>query len=345
MGTSALNSEAIIVPKRGGPARLELKTVSVPAPGPGQIRVRMLAAGVAFADLMIREGVYPIELPWPRTPGYDIVGEIEAIGPGVPSELSVGSRVASLTVHGSYARHRLLSADQCVPVPDSVDPAQAVALVLNYLTAWQMLHRVARVQAGDTVFIHAASGGVGTAVLELARIAGIRIIGICSASKHDQVRALGGIPIDYRNEDVEARVRDLTEGRGVDAVLDSIGGAETKRSWRLVRPTGVVVCFGALSIASNGRLSLPSAVKAMLGSPRFTPLGLLTDVKGAIGYNVDHWRMNRPEAYREDLAHVVKLLADGQINPLIAERVPLAEARRGQELLGSGKTQGKVVLV
>lgn len=345
MAIPTLDSEAIVIKRRGGPERLQLQATQVPPPGPGQLRVRMHAAGVAFADLMIREGVYPITLDWPRTPGYDIVGEIEAVGPDVDPAFAVGKRVAALTVHGSYARHRLLDARECVPVPDTVDPAQAVALVLNYLTAWQMLHRVARLGAGDTVFIHAASGGVGTAVLELARLAKIRVIGLASAAKHAQVRALGGEPIDYRGEDIADRVMALTEGRGVDAVLDSIGGAETRRSMQLVRPTGVVVCFGALSLAADGRVRPLTAASSVLRAPRLTPLRLLTEVRGAIGYNVDVWRTHRHDCYIEDLTRLIGLLADRHIDPVIGERIPLAEAAQAQRRLGEGRTQGKLVLV
>ena len=343
MADGALSSKAVVAAKRGGPERLAMQDVTVPQPGPGEVRVRMLAAGVAFADLMIREGVYPIDLPWPRTPGYDIVGAIEAVGDGV--ELTVGTRVAALTVHGSYALHRTLPADQCVPVPDDADPAQAVALVLNYLTARQMLHRVARLEAGDTVLVHAAAGGVGTAVLELARAAGIRVIGLCSGAKHERVRALGGVPIDYRKEDVAARVRALTDGRGVDAVLDAVGGPETRRSWDVVRPTGVVVCYGALSVASNGRVGPRSALSSLLRAPRFTPMRLLTDVKGVVGYNVDSWRRERPDAYRTDLAALIAMLAEGTLDPLIGARMPLAQAADAQRMLGGGDTQGKLVLV
>jgi len=342
---STLPCKQIQATRRGGPERLDLTETSVPPPGEGQVRVRMLAAGVAFADLMIREGVYPIKLDWPRTPGYDIVGEIEAVGPGVTDSLQPGTRVAALTVHGSYAEYRLLPADQCVPVPDTVDPAQAVALVLNYLTAWQMLFRVAHLNAGDTVLIHAAAGGVGTAVLELAGRFDLHVIGLCSAAKHDRVRALGGTPIDYRQEDVGARVSELTEGRGVEAVLDAVGGKETRRSWKLLAPTGMLVCYGALSVAAQGRVRLRNALPAVMAAPRFSALRLFSEVKGVAGYNVDSWRRQRPAAYRADLGELIRLLAEGALDPIIAERIPLAEAARAQQMLGAGHTEGKLVLI
>ncbi|WP_420427170.1 medium chain dehydrogenase/reductase family protein [Algiphilus sp.] len=331
--------------RRGGPERLQVQDVTVAPPGTGEIRVRMLAAGVAFADLMIREGVYPIQLPWPRTPGYDIVGEIDAVGPDVPDTWQPGMRVAALTVHGSYAEYRLLPAAQCVAVPEHVDPAQAVALVLNYLTAWQMLFQVAHLERGHTVLIHAAAGGVGTAVLELGRHFGLQVIGLCSAAKHDRVRSLGGIPIDYRHEQVSERVSALTEGRGVDAVLDAVGGRETRRSWQLLAPTGTLVCYGALSVASKGRVRLHTALPAVLGAARFSALRLFSEVKAVAGYNVDVWRRHRPEAYRSDLARLVDLLAEGVLDPVIADRLPLAEAAVAQERLGAGRSEGKLVLI
>lgn len=330
--------------KRGGPQVLQVQTVPMPQPCQGEVRVRMLAAGVAFADIMVREGLYPIQLPWPRTPGYDVVGEIEAIGPEVPPEFRVGMRVAALTVHGSYARHRLLAATDCVVVPEGADPVSATALVLNYLTAHQMLHRVANLKSGDTVLIHAAAGGVGTAVLDLARLAGIRVLGLASKGKHDLVRKLGGEPIDYQQEDIDARVRELTQGRGVEAVLDAIGGKEAQRAVRLIKPSGVVVSYGGLSLAKNGRMNLPGILRALMGS-RHSPLALLTQSKTVGGYNVKTWMDQRPAAYRQDLTQLMKWLAEGKIAPLIGARIPLEEAARAQQLLGEGRSTGKLALI
>lgn len=345
MAAKTIASEHIVVRKRGGPENLELDTRQVPAPGRGEVRVRMLAAGVAFADLMVREGIYPEKIDWPRTPGYDIVGEIEAVGSDVPDTLRVGGRVAALTVHGSYARHRNLPVQWCVPVPETVDPAQAVALVLNYTTAYQMMHRVANLQSGETVLIHAAAGGVGTAVLELAAISGIRVIGLCSKPKHDLVRKLGGEPIDYRDEDIEARVRELTGGQGVEAVLDAIGGAESRRALRLIKRTGIVVCYGALAVANGGRLSIPGAAKTMLGVARLSSMKALNDVTGLRGYNIASWRDERPALYRQDLAQLVAWLSEGKLNPVIDQTLPLAQAAQAQTLLGEGRSSGKLVLV
>jgi NADPH:quinone reductase-like Zn-dependent oxidoreductase len=345
MRSEKLESEAIMALKRGGPEGLVLRAIQLDQPGPGEVRVRMLAAGVSYADLMIREGVYPIDLPWPRTPGYEIVAEIEATGPDVEPQLAVGTRVAALTVEGSYARHRILPAAWCVPLPGAVAPERAVALVLNYLTAYQMLRRVAQLEPGDSVVVHAAAGGVGTAVLELARLFELRVFGLCSKHKHEFVERLGGIPIDYRHEDVEARVRQLNGGKGVHAVLDAVGGHENARSFRMLRQTGRVVCYGWLALSPEGRRNVLATLRTLITMPRFSALSLYMQAKGVCGYHADRWRTQRPTLYRQDLAWLLERLAEGQLAPHIDEQLPLAAAARAQRKLGQGGSTGKLVLL
>jgi NADPH:quinone reductase-like Zn-dependent oxidoreductase len=343
--SQSIDTEAMTISGAGGPERMKLSSLTVPAPGPGEVRVRMLAAGVAYADIMVREGLYSTDEGWPRIPGYDIVGEIEAVGPDAPSHLSVGTRVAALTVTGSYARHRILPVRWCVPVATWVDPASAVALVLNYLTAYQMMFRVASLESGDTLLIHAAAGGVGTAVLELARLRGVRVIGLCSKPKHDLVQQLGGLAIDYRREDVVARVLEMTGGQGVDAVFDSIGGNEIRRSYRLIRPTGRVVSFGWLSIANAGRRSIGALLQTALSTPRFSVIDMFRRSTGVTGYHVEQWQKHREGAYRSDLAHLLSELAAGRLQPRISARLELSQAAHAQTLLGRGETTGKLVLL
>lgn len=186
---------------------------------------------------------------------------------------------------------------------------------------------------------------MGTAVLELARLSGVRVIGLCSEHKHALVEQLGGIPIDYRTEDVEARVLDLTAGQGVDAVLDSIGGRETRRAYRLVRTTGRVVCFGMLSSTPRGRLNIPAGVGSLLRMPRFSPFSMFQQSKGVVGYHVGKWRDHRTSIYRQDLATLLVELTQGRLQPEIAERLTLAEAGRAHQLLGNADTAGKLVLL
>ena len=316
----------------------------MPEPGSGELRIRVLACGVAYADLMLREGLYPIKTGWPRVPGYDVVGEIEAVGPDCPAPWACGQRVAALTVLGSYARHRRLPHHWCIALPPQLDPLRAAAIGLNYLTALQMLRRAAMLEAGDSVLVHAAAGGVGSAVLDLAKLLQLRVLGTVSAGKMDYVRRHGGEPIDYRSEDVEARVRQLTGGAGVDAVLDSIGGAEIRRSYRLLKPTGSVISYGALTLADQGRLSIGGALAAVLNGPRYSALRLFQESRGVYGFNVQSWRDHRPRAYRQDFAQLFDWLEQGKIDPQIAEVLPLQRAEDAQRKLGSGKIIGKLLL-
>jgi NADPH2:quinone reductase len=337
-----MRNERIVAERRGGPEVLRLVTEEVPRPGPGQVVIRMAAAGVAYADVVMREGLYPGAPPFPLTPGYDVVGTVEAVGAGV-EDLSPGTPAAALTVHGSYARYVVASAADTVPIPDGLDAGEAVSLVLNYLTAFQMLHRAAHVSPGDPVLVHGAGGGVGTALLQLGRIYGVTCYGTASAGKHDLVRALGGIPIDYKTEDFVARV--TKECGGVLAAFDPIGGAHWKRSYAALAPTGSLVCYGFYDALSGGRRDLVGAARAFLAMPRFTPLKLFTDNRSIVPYIVTAWRDRRRALFRQDLLTLFTLLAERRIAPVVAERVPLAEAGRAQDLLGNAKAAGKIVLV
>ncbi len=188
----------MVIARRGGPEVLTQVDEAIPEPGPGQFRLRVLAAGVAFADVLMREGSYPGVPPFPFAPGYDAVGEIDAVGLDTAGGFVRGQRVAALTFLGGYARYLLVPADDCVPVPEGVDSASAVSVVLNYLTAYQMLHRVAAVTAGSRVLVHGAGGGAGSALVELATLAGCTVYGTASKAKHGTLTRLGAVPIDYR---------------------------------------------------------------------------------------------------------------------------------------------------
>src|SRR5215469_3638320 len=211
-------NERVVITGVGGPEVLKLVEEELPTPGPREVRVKVLAAGVAFADVLMRHKLYPAAPPFPFAPGYDIVGEIDAIGDGI-GEFQLRQRVAALTMVGGYSQYTLVPAAHLVPVPGRVDPAEAVSLVLNYVTAYQMLHRIAALRAGQTVLIHSAAGGVGTSALQLGKIAGLNMFGTASQPKHDLVSALGAVPIDYRSENFVQRIRQLVP-EGLDCVLD-----------------------------------------------------------------------------------------------------------------------------
>ncbi|HMK21197.1 MAG TPA: zinc-binding dehydrogenase, partial [Terriglobales bacterium] len=232
-------------------------------------------------------------------------------------------------------------------VPEGVDAAEAVSLVLNYVTAQQMLHRIAQAQPGQSVLIHGAAGGVGTALLELGRLAGLKMYGTASRGKHDLVTSLGAIPIDYRNDDFVARVLQMTGGAGVDAVFDAVGGSNWWRSYKTLRtggkaPGGMLIGYGMSSVVENGR---PSKLKGGLSFGLMGLLGWLPDGKAARWYSITTEKKRHPEWFREDLAEVLRLLAEKKVRPIVSERIPLREARRAHELIENARVSGKIVLL
>ena len=327
----------VVITAQGGPEVLKIIEDSLPVPATGQVRVKNLASGVAYADVLMRHGLYPKTPPFPFTPGYDIVGGIDALGDGVEN-FSIGQRVSALTMIGGYARYTIVPAVYLAPVPENLDPAEAVSLVLNYVTAFQMLHRIAKVRPGQRVLIHGAAGGVGTAALQLGKIAGLEMFGTASKAKHPLVASLGATPIDYRSENFVDRIAELAPG-GVDCVLDPIGGKNWLASYRCLRAGGTLACYGASAAVAEGKLS------AGLG---FATLGLLKLVPGqkrALWYNVKTLRDQHPDQFREDLSKLFDLLAARQIQPVIAAKLPLREAVRANQLLEQSQVSGKIVLL
>jgi NADPH:quinone reductase len=235
----------IIVTHYGGPDALRVVEEECPEPKNGEVRVRVLAAGVSLPDVMAREGVHPETPPIPFTPGWDLVGVVDRLGDGI-SGIEPGQIVAALPIHGAYAEFVCLPQRELVPVPSGLDAAEAVSLVLNYITAYQMLHRSAKVRSGQRVLIHGAAGGVGTALLQLGRLAGLEMYGTCSSRSTPAVSDLGGIPIDYQHQDFVKEIHRLTSD-GVDVVFDPIGGAHLWHSRKALRPGGRVVGYGLLS--------------------------------------------------------------------------------------------------
>src|SRR5512136_2589825 len=232
----------IIVAHYGGPEELRVVEEECPEPKAGEVRVKVLAAGVALPDVMMREGIHPETPALPFTPGWDLVGVVDRLGAGV-SGIEPGQMVAALPIHGAYAEFVCLPARELVPAPSGLDPAEAVSLVLNYVTAYQMLHRSAKVKPGQRALIHGAAGGVGTAFLQLGRLAGLEMYGTCSSRGAQVVSDLGGIPIDYQHQDFVKEIHRLT-GEGVDVVFDPIGGSHLWQSRKALRPRGRVVGYG-----------------------------------------------------------------------------------------------------
>ena len=327
----------VVITGLGGPEVLQWVEEYLPTPRAGEVRVRILAAGVAFADVLMRRGLYPGTPKFPFAPGYDIVGEVDALGDGV-SHFKIGQRVAALTMIGGYSGYTVVPASRLVPVPNGLDPAEAVSLVLNYVTAYQMLHRVAKLREGQRVLIHAAAGGVGTAALQLGELAGFEMFGTASKPKHALVASLGATPIDYRSENFVARLRELAPG-GVDAVLDPIGGKNWWASYGCLRKGGALVCYGSQAALSEGKLA------AGFGFATLGLVKILPDGKRACWYNVKSLSDTSPEMFREDLTRLFDLLCQQKIHPVIAGRFPLREAARANELLEKTQVSGKLVLL
>lgn len=341
-----MKSLRIIARRFGGPEVLEAVHEEAPEPGRGEVRVREFAAGVSFADLLMREGIHPEKTTPPFTPGWDIVGVVEKTGDGV-SQISVGQTIAALPIHGGYAQHICLPESECTPVPAGLDPAEAVSIVLNYVTAYQMLHRLGHASAGQRALIHGAAGGVGTALLQLGRLAGLEMYGTAARADHPIVAALGGTPIDYQTMDFVEEIRRLT-GTGVDVVFDGVGEANVWRSFRSLRPGGRVIAYGFTSFLKKGQLAggLRYRLRGITRPAWYAIRAFLSPGKRRIlPYSIQYLKRWKPGWFREDLVALFDLLRDNKLKPMIAERIPLAEARRAQELLGRGSVRGKLVLV
>jgi NADPH2:quinone reductase len=339
----------IIVTHYGGPDALRVVEEESPEPENGEVRVRVLAAGVSLPDVMAREGIHPETPPVPFTPGWDLVGVVDRLGAGV-SGIEPGQIVAAMPIHGAYAEIVCLPQGELIPVPSGLDAGEAVSLVLNYITAYQMMHRSVRVRPGQRALIHGAAGGVGTALLQLGRLAGLEMYGTCSSRGAAAVTELGGIPIDYKNQDFVKEIHRLA-GEGVDVVFDPIGGAHLWHSRKALRPGGKVVGYGLTSsIRGEGLASgRPGRRQRFRGSATFALYiaggWLLPGRKRVVPYSIQTLKRMKPAMFREDLSALLELLRQKKIRPLIAHRFPLAEARHAQELLGNGGVTGKIVLV
>jgi NADPH:quinone reductase-like Zn-dependent oxidoreductase len=329
----------IVLPGLVEPDGLRVEHRELPRPGAGEALVRVEASGISFAEQQMRRGKYYDQPPFPFVPGYDVVGTVlEAGDPAL-----VGQRVAAMTKIGGWSSHLVVPAADLVPVPAGLDAADAETFVVNGITAYQMLHRIARVKAGGTILVHGASGGVGTTLVQLAHAAGIEVIGTASARNLDVVTALGATAVDYRG-DVPARVRELAPG-GVDAVFDHVGGPGIVDSFRLLAPGGTLVAYGSASTKDTGGKAKPAVLKLVA---RLLWWQALPNRRRTHFYNVWGGKRNLTRfraRLTEDLTAVFDLAAQGRLKAQVAARIPLTEAAKALTLAESGTVTGKVVLV
>ena len=329
----------------GGPEVLELaEQPTIPEPGVGEVRIKILAAGTGFTDSFIRRGRYPdFKGPLPFTPGYELVGVVDKNGTGVDA-VREGELVADLCVVGGYAQYAIRPARFLVPVPDGVDPAEAVCIPLAYLTAFQMLTRYRQLPRGATILVIGASGTVGTALLDLARHLGLKAIGTSSAANLATVERFGAAAIDYRVGDFVVSVRGLTGGAGVEAAFDAIGGAHFGRSFACLAPGGLLVGYGSQTMAV-GREGWASAALGLARLKLWGAFSFLFGGRRALFYSITTRRSTHPEEFKADMATLFELLRNGAIHPVVIDRLPLAAAREVHVRIDAGGQGGKIVLL
>jgi NADPH:quinone reductase-like Zn-dependent oxidoreductase len=322
--------KSVLVTRRGGLEALQIVENNLRTPMAGEARVRILATAVCQDDVAIRNGNRPFLKKPPFVPGYSFIGIVDAIGEGV-RDVKVGDRVAALTQYGSHAEVVYWQANELVHVPESIDPAEAVTLILNYLVAYQILHRVAKVKAGDKALIIGASGGVGTAFLQLGKLAGLKMYGLASPGKHHILAEYGATPIDYHTQDFVKVIRQ-TEPAGIDYVFNGMGEETYERSLAVLRRGGMLIHYGAPQSLAHFLLLVAKLIL----------YNLLPNGKSIEGYGTHRLGV---DLFKQDWTALFKLLEEGEIKPILAGRYPLLEAVKAYALLESGQVTGNLVLL
>ncbi|MCB9596872.1 MAG: zinc-binding dehydrogenase [Sandaracinaceae bacterium] len=336
---------AVWIRKHGGPEVLEVRETEDPTPGPGEVRVRAKACGLNFAEVSARQGIYPDAPKPPCVVGYEGAGEVDALGDGV-DDLEVGDRVMFISRFGGHSDTVVVGRHQAVKIPDALSFEDAAAMPVNYLTAYQMLMRVRRILPGDKILIHSAAGGVGTACLQLAAtVEDVTVFGTASASKHDYLRSLGcHHPIDYRSTDYVDAVNEITGGGGIDLVCDPLGGADWKKGYSILRPGGLLICFGFANASKAGKRNLLRVLWEMLKVPFFHPLGLMDKNRAVAGVNLgSQW--DDHEGIQGGMQQIIRYWEAGQARPHIDSTFPFDQAAEAFGRLEHGKNVGKVILV
>lgn len=332
-----INYKKVILNEFGSPEVLRVvKKPTLPEPGTGEVRVKVLAASATFTDTMIRKGIYYgfKETP-PLSPGYDMVGLVDKLGVDVTG-LKTGQMVADLTVFGAYTEYMLRPANSLVPVPTGLDPAQAVSMVLSYVTAYQMLHRIAKVQRGQKILVHGAGGAVGTALLELGKLLDLEMYGTASKTKHDLVTSLGAAPIDYKSEDFLAKMQAIG---GVDAAFDAISGDNFKRSFKSLKKGGMLVAYGFYNqaLGRGGNVAKDYMNIALWN--------LLPNGRKAAFYSIGDLRKKNLEWFKKDLSTLFGLLKEDKLKPSIERRMKLEDAAQAHRLIEQAAVKGRIVLM
>jgi synaptic vesicle membrane protein VAT-1 len=342
----ALIVRQIWITRAGPPEVLEVKEAPDPQPKSGEVRIRVEASGVNFADILGRLGLYPDLPPMPVVPGYEVSGRVDAVGPGVDAAWT-GREIFAPTRFGGYADTLCVPVNQVFERPVGMSAQEAAAIPVNYLTAWQLLVVMGALKRDETILVHSVGGGVGIAATQIAKHLGARVIGTASAAKHAEMRALGvDHLIDYRTENFETRVRQITGGRGVELIVDAIGGESWKKDYRILAPTGRLGMFGISAAATRKERSMLAMLSLLASVPwfQFNPLSLMNANKGVFGVNQGHmWgEIDRMRGWSDQL---LNLWRQGAIKPRIAESFLFGEAAKAHHYIQDRRNIGKVLLV
>jgi NADPH:quinone reductase-like Zn-dependent oxidoreductase len=334
----------VVTTANGGVEVLKVQEAPDPAPAKGEVVVQVKAAGLNFADILARQGLYPDGPKKPCVMGYEVAGVIEAVGEGVDRQLA-GQAVVAMTRFRGQAEKVAIAASQLFVKPESLSFEQAAAIPVNYLTAYALLEVMGSLHSGESVLIHNAGGGVGLAAIDIARKIGATTYGTASPGKHEFLRERGlDHPIDYRNQDWLPVLKQLTDGRGVDLVTDPIGGSHWKKSYAALRHTGRLGMFGVSTASANGLKGKLKMIKAAAQMPRFHPIGLLNKNRGVFGLNLGHmW--HEPEKVATWMKAILEGVSEGWVRPHVDKAFPFAQAGDAHSYMEARKNIGKVVLV
>lgn len=338
-----MTCKRVIISKPGGINSLQVIEDDVPEPRPHEVRIRVKATGISYQDIILRQGNNLTRTAYPCTPGTDVVGIIDKLGDQV-SSLACDQPVAALTLQGACSEYVCVPAAHAVPVPPELDPALLEPIVHNYLCAYQMLHRCARMSPKSTALVHGAGGGIGTAILDLSRLLQLKTFGTDNAQKHHIIKKYDATPIDFRKQRFMSRIRELAPG-GVDAVFDPMGGEHWRHSYKCLAPCGKLVLYGIRLAEQRQGMRWWHWLKGNLSDPNFSASKLFFTARGICGYNVALFLRYHPEWYRQDLKQLVALLKSQKIKPTIAEKLSLDKVREAHQLYESGEKGGRIVLL
>ena len=332
----------VVITKPGGPKVLDIQEISIPEPGPEEVCIAVHFAGINFADTLMRLGFYQPRPPFPFTPGYEVSGVVHSIGSKVKG-FEIGQRVVGLMRTGGQATHVITDASRALPIPDELSLEAAASMPVTYITAHHMLHHLGNLKPTDSVLIHGGGGGVGTAALQLCQWAGVsEVWSTASAAKAEIIQSYGATAIDRHQEDFTQIIRSATNGKGVDHILDPIGGEHLKRSLSILAQGGKLYTYGMSSAAPSSKRSLWKAFKALRSRPRFDPMLMMSRNQGVFGVHMGTW--NDEAVMQEQMENIIKGMKEGALTPIIDSIYDAKDVALAHQHIHDGKNIGKVLL-